>query len=68
MEEGYPGRLVVRVTYSLTATNDLDMVFEASGNAVPTIVNMTNHTYWNLSGDCKRPVDDHVPTVGHNDS
>lgn len=63
MEEGYPGRLDVKVTYSLTATNDLDMVFEASGNAVSTIVNMTNHTYWNLSGDCKRPVDDHVPTV-----
>ena len=60
MEEGYPGRLDVRVRYSLTKNNELDMVFETWGNAVPTIVNMTNHTYWNLSGDLKCPVDRHV--------
>lgn len=59
-EEGYPGDLSVKATYSLTASNELDMVFEASGNAVPTIVNMTNHAYWNLSGNCKRSVGDHV--------
>lgn len=59
-EEGYPGSLFVRVTYSITSSNELDMVFEASGNEVPTIVNMTNHAYWNLSGNCKRPVSHHV--------
>ena len=60
MEEGYPGRLHVKATYSLTAANELDMLFEASGNEKPTIVNMTNHAYWNLSGNCKRKVDNHV--------
>lgn len=59
-EEGYPGALHVRATYSITSSNELDMVFEASGNEIPTIVNMTNHAYWNLSGNCKRPVNNHV--------
>ncbi|CBK21748.2 uncharacterized protein [Blastocystis hominis] len=58
-EEGYPGALHVRATYSITSSNELDMVFEASGNEIPTIVNMTNHAYWNLSGNCKRPVNNH---------
>ena len=60
MEEGYPGDLHIKATYSLTKQNELDMVFEAEGNDKPTIVNMTNHAYWNLSGNCKRPVDHHV--------
>lgn len=60
MEEGYPGELHVTVTYSLTNRNELDMTFEAEGNEKPTIVNMTNHAYWNLSGECKRKVDHHV--------
>ena len=59
-EEGYPGSLRVKVTYSITSSNELDMVFEATGNEIPTIVNMTNHAYWNLSGSCKRPVNNHV--------
>ena len=60
MEEGYPGELHVKATYSLTDRNELDMVFEAEGNEKPTIVNMTNHAYWNLSGNCKRSIDHHV--------
>ena len=60
MEEGYPGELYVKATYSITSRNELDMVFEAEGNQKPTIVNMTNHAYWNLSGNCKRKVDYHV--------
>lgn len=60
MEEGYPGELHVKATYALTNRNELDMVFEAEGNDKPTIVNMTNHAYWNLSGNCKRKVDNHV--------
>ena len=59
-EEGYPGRLDVCAVYSLTKEDCLEMTFTASGNAVPTVVNMTNHAYWNLSGDWKRPVDQHV--------
>ena len=60
MEEGYPGELHVKATYSLTSHNELDMIFEAEGNDKPTIMNMTNHAYWNLSGNCKRTIDNHV--------
>ena len=63
LEEGYPGRLNVCVVYSLTKENCLEMTFTASGNVVPTVVNMTNHAYWNLSGDLKRTVDQHVGRV-----
>ena len=50
-EEGYPGRLVVTATYTLTNSNALVMLFEAEVFDKPTIVNLCNHAYWNLSGD-----------------
>jgi aldose 1-epimerase len=48
-EEGYPGALQVTVAYALTDANELTIRYTATTNA-PTIVNLTNHTYWNLSG------------------
>jgi len=50
-EEGYPGRLVVQATFTLTNSNALQMAFEAEVFDKPTIVNICNHAYWNLSGD-----------------
>eukprot|EP01006_Ploeotia_vitrea_P029065 TRINITY_DN61669_c0_g1_i1.p1 TRINITY_DN61669_c0_g1~~TRINITY_DN61669_c0_g1_i1.p1 ORF type:complete len:255 (-),score=21.33 TRINITY_DN61669_c0_g1_i1:89-853(-) len=47
-EEGFPGTLSVAVSYSLTDTDELVMDFEATTDA-PTHVNLTNHTFWNLS-------------------
>lgn len=48
-EEGYPGNLDITITYRLTPDNALVIEHEAIGDA-DTVVNLTNHTYFNLSG------------------
>lgn len=61
-EEGYPGTLTVKVTYSLTAENELKWEAKATTDA-PTILNLVHHSYWNLSGDPKTPITDHILTL-----
>ncbi|MEV2214771.1 aldose epimerase family protein [Streptomyces sp. NPDC050997] len=48
-EEGFPGRLEVSATYTLTESGALRIVYEAVTDA-PTVVNLTNHSYFNLGG------------------
>ncbi|MFB0612924.1 aldose epimerase family protein [Aurantiacibacter poecillastricola] len=48
-DQGYPGNLTARVTYTLDDGGDLGILFEATSDA-PTIVNMTNHALFNLAG------------------
>lgn len=48
-DNNFPGNVEATVTYTLTSNNTLDMVFEATTDA-ETLVNMTNHSYFNLSG------------------
>ncbi|MFI2435551.1 aldose epimerase family protein [Streptomyces sp. NPDC018693] len=48
-EEGFPGRLEVAATYALDASGALRITYEAVTDA-PTVVNLTNHSYFNLSG------------------
>ncbi len=48
-EEGYPGELTAIVTYTLTSDNAMRIDYDVRSNA-HTIANLTNHTYWNLSG------------------
>ncbi|MFJ9357114.1 aldose epimerase family protein [Streptomyces mirabilis] len=48
-EEGFPGRLEVSATYTLDEAGALGIAYEAVTDA-PTVVNLTNHTYWNLAG------------------
>lgn len=48
-EEGYPGELKVSATYTWTDANELTLNLRATTDA-PTVVNLTNHTYWNLGG------------------
>jgi aldose 1-epimerase len=48
-EEGYPGRLDVRLTFRITGPAELSVSFEARTDR-PTIVNLTNHSFFNLEG------------------
>ena len=49
-ENGFPGTVTATTTYTLTADNTLDMVWEATTDK-ETIINQTNHNYYNLNGD-----------------
>jgi aldose 1-epimerase len=57
-DEGYPGELSVRVTYTLSDSDELIVDYIATTDA-PTPVNLTQHTYFNLVGDAARDVLDH---------
>ncbi len=81
-DNGFPGNVTAYVTYTLTADNKIDISYSATTDA-PTVINMTNHSYFNLSGDPTRSiVDDElyvnasqftpigrfsIPTGGHMD-
>ncbi len=57
-EENYPGKLNVRVKYELTDANELVISYEAETDKT-TIINLTNHTYFNLSGGESETILDH---------
>jgi aldose 1-epimerase len=57
-EEGYPGNLDVKVTYSLNDENELKWEASATTDA-PTVLNIVHHSYWNLSGDPANTINDH---------
>jgi aldose 1-epimerase len=62
MEEGYPGTLRSRVTYTLTDDDKLIVDYQATSDK-PTPVNLTQHSYWNLAGDGSRDILGHVLTI-----
>ncbi len=49
-EEGFPGNLKTKITYTLKDDNAIDIKYEAETDK-PTVVNLTNHTYFNMDGD-----------------
>jgi aldose 1-epimerase len=49
-EQGFPGELHIQVTYTINESNDLRLDYEATTDA-PTVVNPTNHVYFNLAGN-----------------
>ena len=58
-ENGFPGTVTAVTTYKLTDDNVLDITWEAETDK-PTIINQTNHNYYNLSGDLENPAYDQV--------
>lgn len=58
MEEGYPGNLETKVTYTLNNKDELSVKYEAKTDK-PTIVNLTQHSYFNLTADFNQPILDH---------
>jgi aldose 1-epimerase len=61
-EEGFPGNLDVNVTYTFNDQNELLITYKAVSDQ-KTIVNVTNHSYFNLSGNLKRTILDHELTL-----
>ena len=61
-DEGFPGTLDVRVTYSLTDDETLALAYAAETDR-PTVLNLTNHSYFNLAGEGAGSVLDHRVTV-----
>jgi aldose 1-epimerase len=62
MEEGYPGNLDVKVTYVLSDNNELKIIYEANTDKT-TIINLTNHSYFNLKGEGMGDINDHVMMI-----
>lgn len=58
-EMGFPGNKKITMTYSLSEDNELKLAYHVSADA-NTIVNLTNHTYFNLSGHQAGKIEDHL--------
>lgn len=59
MEQGFPGNLEVTVTYSVTSEQTIKMEYEATTDE-PTVVNLTNHAFFNLNGEGSGTILNHL--------
>lgn len=59
MEDGFPGTLSVRVVYCLTEDSELKIEYFASTD-IPTIVNLTHHSFFNLTGNLRETINSHI--------
>ncbi|MBP3950174.1 aldose epimerase family protein [Bacillus suaedae] len=61
-ENGYPGTVEMKVTYSLNNENEFTITYEGSADQ-KTVLTATNHSYFNLSGNLKDDIKDHELTI-----
>ena len=61
-EEGFPGNLNVKMIYTLTDNNEFSIDYEATTDKA-TILNLTNHSYFNLSGEGDPGINDHILVI-----
>lgn len=61
-DQGFPGTLTVDLTYTLTDNNDFRIDYKATTDK-PTVLNLTNHTYYNLAGNGSGNVENQVMTI-----
>jgi aldose 1-epimerase len=59
LDQGFPGNLEVKVVYTLTDENELQIEYFAVSDA-KTIINLTNHSYFNLYGDFNKSIENHL--------
>lgn len=63
LDMGFPGNKVMSITYELTDNNEIKLIYNATSDK-KTVMNLTNHSYFNLSGaDSATPILDHVLTL-----
>jgi aldose 1-epimerase len=61
-EENYPGKLAITVSFALTDKNEIRIKYSATTDK-PTVINLTNHAYFNLAGHGAPTINDHVLTL-----
>ncbi len=61
-DAGYPGKLTATVTYTVTSANGLEIAYHATTDKA-TVVNLTNHAYFNLNGEGDSTILDHLLTI-----
>lgn len=61
-DNNFPGNVTAKVTYTLTDDNAIEINYEATTDKT-TVINMTNHSYFNLSGDANNTITDEILTI-----
>ena len=64
-DANYPGNVTATIIYTLTEDNSIDIKYEATTDK-KTIINMTNHSYFNLSGDASKPITNDILYINAN--